>query len=119
MHRILFPALFLVCGNYGLSQTFDANGLLKKLSIDSEDNAKYQDQLLSEYETFAEAGYVFSNLAVASATVAAYVTAMSGVQSIFLLILFLLFPQGKRAKVTRIQWVAVILIVFGVFLIER
>ena len=70
-------------------------------------------------ETFAEAGYVCSNLAVAIATVAAYVTAMSGVQSIFLLILFLLFPQGKRAKVTRIQWVAVILIVFGVFLIER
>jgi drug/metabolite transporter (DMT)-like permease len=70
-------------------------------------------------ETFAEAGYVFSNLAVAVAPVAAYVTAMSGVQSLFVLLLFLIFPQGKRAKVTKMQWIAVSLITFGVFLIER
>jgi len=70
-------------------------------------------------ETFAEAGYVFSSLAVAIAPVAAYVSAMSGVQSLFVLVLFFLFPQGKRAQVTKMQWVAVTLIVFGVFLIER
>jgi len=70
-------------------------------------------------ETFAEAGYLFSSLAVAIAPVAAFVSAMSGVQSLFVLVLFLIFPQGKRAKVTRMQWIAVILITFGVFLIER
>ncbi len=70
-------------------------------------------------ETFAEAGYVFSSLAVALAPVAAYVSAMSGIQSLFVLILFYIFPQGKRANVTRMQWISVILIVFGVMLIER
>jgi len=70
-------------------------------------------------ETFAQAGYVFSNLSVAIAPVAAFVTAMSGVQSLFVMALFLLFPQGKRAKVTKIQMVAVTLIAFGVLLIER
>lgn len=70
-------------------------------------------------ETFAEAGYVFSSLAVAVAPVAAYVSAMSGLQSLFVLILFFFFPQGQRAKVTRMQWVAVMLILFGVLLIER
>lgn len=70
-------------------------------------------------ETFAEGGYVFSNLAVAIAPVAAFVTAMSGVQSIFVLGLFFLFPQGKRAKVTKMQWVGVFIIAMGVFFIER
>lgn len=70
-------------------------------------------------ETFAEAGYVFSNLAVAIAPVAAYVTAMSGVQSLFVLILFFLFPHGKRATITKIQWFAVAFITLGVFLIEK
>ena len=69
-------------------------------------------------ETFAEGGYIFSNLAVAVAPVAAYVTAMSGVQSLFVLILFFLFPLKNRAKVTSMQWIAVALIMVGVFLIE-
>lgn len=69
-------------------------------------------------ETFAEGGYIFSNLAVAVAPVAAYVTAMSGVQSLFVLILFFLFPVENRAKVTTMQWIAVALIMVGVFLIE-
>lgn len=70
-------------------------------------------------ETFAESAYLFSNLAVAIAPVGAYVTSMSGVQSLFILMLFFLFPHGKRAKITGMQWVAVMLIAVGVFLIER
>lgn len=69
-------------------------------------------------EAFAESGYAFSNIAVAIAPVAAYITAMSGLQSIFLMILFILFPQTQRTKVTRMQWVAVILISIGVFILE-
>lgn len=71
-------------------------------------------------ESFAQGSYVFANLAVAAAPVATYVTAMSGVQSVFLLLLFLFFPIHKnRAKVTRIQIVSIVLIAIGVFLIER
>jgi len=69
-------------------------------------------------ETFAETSYLFSNLAIAAAPVAAYVTAMSGVQSLFIMLLFFIFPQGERSKVTRMQWVAVALIIGGVYLIE-
>ena len=71
-------------------------------------------------ESLAQGSYVFGNLAVAAAPVATYVTAMSGVQSVFLLLLFLFFPIHKdRAKVTRLQMVAIVLIAIGVFLIER
>lgn len=70
-------------------------------------------------ETFAEVGYAFSNLSVAIAPVAAYVSALSGVQSLFVLILFYILPSGKRAKVTKTQWLAVILIAIGVFIIEQ
>ena len=70
-------------------------------------------------ETFSEGGYLFSNLAVAIAPVAAYVTAMSGVQSLFILLLFILFPRGQRVKVTKMHWISVFLIAVGVFLIER
>lgn len=69
-------------------------------------------------ETFAEMGYVFGNLAVALAPVAAYVPAMSGIQSLFVLIMLSLFPLGKRVRITQTQWVAVFLIAAGVFLIK-
>lgn len=69
-------------------------------------------------ETFAESSILFSNLAVGIAPVAAYVTALSGVESVFVLALFYFFPQGKRAKVTKMQWLAVALIAVGIFLVE-
>ena len=70
-------------------------------------------------ETFAEVGYAFSFLSVAIAPVAAYVSAMSGIQSLFVMILFLILPRGDRAKVTKMQLIAVTLIMIGVFIIER
>lgn len=70
-------------------------------------------------ETFSETSYLFSSLAVAVAPVAAYVSAMSGVQGLFIILLMFLFPQGERTKVTKMQWIAAILITAGVFLIER
>jgi drug/metabolite transporter (DMT)-like permease len=69
-------------------------------------------------ESLAEGSFLFGNMAVSIAPVAAYITALSGVQSIFVLLLFWFFPQGKRTKATSIQWFAIILIMFGVFLIE-
>lgn len=70
-------------------------------------------------ESLAQGSYVFGNLAVAAAPVAAYVTAMSGVQSVFLLLFFLFFPIHKeRAKVTRLHIISIVLIAAGVFLIE-
>jgi drug/metabolite transporter (DMT)-like permease len=70
-------------------------------------------------ESLAEGSFMFGNMAVAIAPVAAYITAMSGVQSVFVLLLFYLFPQGERTKVTPIQWIAVLLIGIGVLLIEN
>lgn len=69
-------------------------------------------------ESLAEGSFLFGNMAVAIAPVAAFIPALSGVQSVFVMLLFLLFPQGERTKTTLIQWLAVILIAFGVFLIE-
>lgn len=69
-------------------------------------------------ETFSEASFLFSSLAVAVAPVAAYVSVMGGAQGLFELLLFLLFPQGERVKVTKMQWAAAIFIALGVFLIE-
>lgn len=69
-------------------------------------------------ETFSETSYLFSAMAVAIAPVAAYVSSMLGVQGIFLLLLMFLFPQGERAKVTKMQIVAAILIAVGVFFIN-
>lgn len=69
-------------------------------------------------ETFAETSYLFSSLAVAIAPVAAYVSSMMGLQGVFLILLMFLFPQGERAKVTKIQIISVILIAVGVFLIS-
>lgn len=70
-------------------------------------------------ETFSETSYLFSVLAVAIAPVAAYVSAMGGVQGLLVLLLMFLFPPGERTKVTKMQWVAAILIAAGVFFIER
>ncbi len=69
-------------------------------------------------ESLAEGSFLFGNMAVAIAPVAAFIPAMSGVQSIFVMLLFFLFPQGKRTKATLVQWFAVSLIAVGVFLIE-
>lgn len=70
-------------------------------------------------ETFSETSYMFSAMAVAIAPVAAYVSSMLGVQGIFLMLLMFIFPQGERAKVTRAQVIAAILIAIGVFLIKN
>lgn len=70
-------------------------------------------------ETFSQGSFWVGNIAVAAAPVGAYVSAMAGVQNIFVLLLLWLFPHGDRAKVTRSQWVAVSLIAVGVMLIER
>ena len=69
-------------------------------------------------ETFSEVSYLFSALAVAIAPVAAYVSSMTGLQGIFLIIVMFLFPQGKRAKVNKMQVVAAGLIAIGVLLVS-
>ncbi|MDO8340606.1 MAG: hypothetical protein Q7T59_01385 [Candidatus Woesebacteria bacterium] len=70
-------------------------------------------------ETFAEGSVWLGNIAVAVAPVGAYVSAMNGVQSLFVLILLWFFPIGKRSKVTKAQWIAIVLISLGVFLLEK
>lgn len=69
-------------------------------------------------ESLSQGSYVFGNLAVALAPVATYVSAMSGVQSVFLLGLFYFFPQTEKTKITKVQAVAISFIAIGIFLIE-
>lgn len=70
-------------------------------------------------ETLSQGAYVLANLAVAIAQVAAYVTALAGVQSLFVLVLFFLFPLGgQRTSPSRLQAFSVLLMALGAFLIE-
>ena len=69
-------------------------------------------------ETISQISFLFIMLAVAIAPLGAYVTALGGIQSIFVLLLFFFFPLHERSKVTTIQWSAMALIILGVFVIE-
>lgn len=70
-------------------------------------------------ETFAQASFWLGNIAVALAPVGAYVSAMNGVQSLFVMFLLLLFPVGERSKTTKTQWIATVLISIGAILLEQ
>lgn len=69
-------------------------------------------------ETMAEGSFLFGNLAIALAPLAAYVSALSGMSNVFLILLLVLFPPGERTKITKMQWLAILLITLGVFFIE-
>lgn len=69
-------------------------------------------------ESLAETSYFFNNFAVAIAPVATFVTAMAGVQHLFVLLLFFLFPLSARSKITRMQLLAIVLIIVGVIVVE-
>lgn len=75
--------------------------------------------LSSINEGLSQLAYVFSNIAVSLAPIATYVTAMSGLQSVFLLTMFILFPIGEKTKISKYQILAIILIALGVYLIEK
>jgi len=69
-------------------------------------------------ETVSQISFLFVMLAIALAPLGAYVTALGGIQSLFVLLLFFLFPIHERSRIYSIQWVAMILIVIGVFIVE-
>lgn len=68
-------------------------------------------------EGTSQVGYVLQNYAIALAPLAAYASAVGGVQGIFVLLLFLLFPQ-KEVTINRLQMAAIVFMAFGVFLLE-
>jgi len=68
-------------------------------------------------EGSSQLGYVLKNYGIALAPLAAYASSVSGVQGIFVLMLFLLFPQ-KQVKLNRLQMAAIVFMAFGVFLLE-
>ncbi|MDB5225290.1 MAG: hypothetical protein JWL87_242 [Candidatus Adlerbacteria bacterium] len=68
-------------------------------------------------ESLSQASFVLLNFAIALAPVAAYASSISGAQSVFLLGLFLLFPQ-KKTEVNAIQVAAIVMIALGVGLFE-
>ncbi|MCE7897841.1 MAG: hypothetical protein DPW11_01395 [bacterium] len=68
-------------------------------------------------EAFAEGSFWLGNIAVALAPVGAYVSAMNGVQSLFVMMLLLMFPIGDRSKTTKSQWIAILLISVGAIML--
>lgn len=68
-------------------------------------------------ESTSQFAYVLINFAVALAPAAAYASSINGVQSVFLLALFLVFPQ-KKTEVNLLQMVAIVFIALGVFVLE-
>ncbi len=82
---------------------------------------KQQGRLFIGLSVFSESSsqlaYVLSNFAIALAPAAAYASSVNGVQSVFLLGLFLVFPQ-KKTEINTLQIAAIILIALGVFVLE-
>ncbi len=68
-------------------------------------------------EGTSQVGYVLQNFAIALAPLAAYASSVGGVQGIFVLMLFLLFPQ-KEISINRLQIGAIVFMALGVFLLE-
>lgn len=69
-------------------------------------------------ESLSLSSYFLNNLAVALAPLAAFVSALSGIQGVFLLFIFLLFPL-KKERIKKIQILAIVIIATGVFMISR
>ncbi len=69
-------------------------------------------------ESLSQISFLFVMLAISLAPLAAYVTAMTGIQSIFVLMLFFFFPLHARNRITHIQWLAIVLIAIGIFIVE-
>ena len=69
-------------------------------------------------ESLAQISFMLGVLATAAAPLAVYFTATGGLQSIFLLALFGLFPLDKRNSVSSVQWLGVFCIAFGIFMLE-
>ncbi len=68
-------------------------------------------------ESLAQIAYVVGNYAIALAPISAYATAMSSIQSIFVLGIFYLFPQ-KKVKINTIQVLSIFVMVLGAVLLE-
>jgi len=69
-------------------------------------------------EVIAQCGYLSITAATALAPLVAYVVAVGGLKSIILVMLLFFFPIHKRSEITKSQWIAILLIVLGVFVIE-
>jgi len=69
-------------------------------------------------EGAAQISFLCGVLAIAAAPLATYFTAVGGLQSIFLIALFWLFPLDKRNKTTPTQWLGIAFIAAGIALLE-
>lgn len=69
-------------------------------------------------ESLAQISFFTAPLAVSYALLASYVSAVSGIQYIFLFILLYFFPLSERSKITFIQVFSITLMIIWIFLIE-
>lgn len=69
-------------------------------------------------EAFSQVAFLFTFLAIALAPLATYVTALAGLESLFLLVALRLFPLDDRNDITSAQWGGVGCLAAGVALLE-
>jgi drug/metabolite transporter (DMT)-like permease len=69
-------------------------------------------------ESCSQLSFMFATFSVAAAPLAVYFTASGGIQSIFLLTLFWLFPLNTRNSVSTAQWLGVVSIALGIAMLE-
>lgn len=69
-------------------------------------------------EICAQSGFLSLTFAIAAAPLVAYVAAAGGLKSIMLAVMLFLFPMHERNTISISQWVAILLVVLGVFVIE-
>lgn len=69
-------------------------------------------------EACSQSGFLFSTLSVATAPLAVYFSASTGMGSLFLLALFWLFPLHERNSVSSTQWIGVAGAAIGIALLE-
>jgi hypothetical protein len=68
-------------------------------------------------ESLAQGSYIVGNYAIAMAPIAAYASALSGINSIFVLVLFYFFPQ-REIRINRVQITALVMMVVGGFILQ-
>lgn len=69
-------------------------------------------------EGFAQISFYSSMLAVSLAPLAAYVSAISSIQYVFLFVLFFFFPLHARNSISSVQVFAIFLMIIGIGVIE-
>ena len=69
-------------------------------------------------ESLSQLSFLFATLAISLAPLATYVSSLSGTQGVFLFLILKIFPLHDRNEISKAQWVGIICISMGIFMLE-